>query len=133
MTEKMSDDQAALLRTVAEKRPDPTDPDAWPDVRAIPGRLLPVFDLLRSETETARLRGGAVDRMIVLRDAVAEAREALIQLHNLSPLETWRLLHVPKHDPLDGVYDCLSPDCPTTGFASADSRVEHYRRWGLPL
>lgn len=61
--------------------------------------------------------------------AVRDAREALIQVNGLSPLESWRLLHPPKYDALDNLYDCGGEDCPATGYGSKEDGALHHRRW----
>lgn len=124
---------APVRQAMVGQRPDPTDAEAWPDVRSLPGRLLPALDLVGADIEAARARGLPHDRLVTLREALRETREALIQLHGLSPLEAWRLTHPPRLDPLDEIYDCGSPDCPAVGFASVEDKVLHYRRWGIPL
>lgn len=127
----MTKDEHALRQTVIDKRPNPTDVDAWPDISTLPGRLLPVLDLLRADLDAARIRGLPTDRLRLFEEVVYETREALIRLVQISPLEAWRLLHPPKLDPLDGVHDCRHPECPETGFPDADEKIRHYRRWGI--
>lgn len=128
----MNREDLTLRETVIDKRPDVTDPDNWPDIAPLPGRLLPVLDVLDAQISVARSTGQSTDRLTLYRDALWEAREAIIRLAQMSPLEAWRLLHPPQLDPLDGIHDCGNPNCPVAGFIDAEDRSMHQRRWRLP-
>lgn len=123
-----------LRQSIVDQRADVTDPDNWPTTRLteLAGGMVKAQELLRAQAHVAELvTPGSGVNLRVAADSIEKARDALRTLEELSPLGAWRILHVPRLDPLDHVYDCCAADCPVTGFASAEDKALHYRRWDL--
>lgn len=115
-------DEWADRKYLVEAMPNAADPDTWPDIGDLPGRLLLLMGLLEAQANMARWwnRDNEVRICDAMIATLTDTREALIKLTSMSALEAWRLLHPPNFDAMDSeYYGCRNPECDNPGRDSA--------------